>query len=406
MVKTVIMPQLDATMNVGTIIKWLKKEGDCVGKGDPLLEVETDKVTIEVESLDSGILLKIIAQEGEEIPVTQPIAYIGDETDSISTGFTTDLVSSSKLVSSTEIQSRVPSGKENPDRVVASPLARKLAREGNVDINSVIGSGSDGKITKEDVLRFIESKEPMLTEVERGVEPSQISGSPRVAEVISLAGIRKTIAKRLAESFRDVPHFVVTVTVDMTNARNAKQDLNSVAKERHGVKLSYTDLIIKAVALALIENKILNSSLEGEEIKVYQDINIGLAVAFPAGLIVPTIFRADQLSLFEIAGKREELVKKSQKNSINLKEVAGGTFTISNLGMYGVDSFSAIINPPQSAILAVGAIAEKIIPFNGQIAIRPLMILSLSVDHRVIDGVQSAKFLNKIKDLLEHPSLL
>jgi pyruvate dehydrogenase E2 component (dihydrolipoamide acetyltransferase) len=412
MLKRVIMPALGATMTSGTIQKWLKQEGDRVEKGEPFLEVMTDKVAMEVESLDSGILKKILIHEGEEVPVTQVIAYLGDEEDEIPSELIAK-VTKAKVASVSETVAEpqeeaapVEEGRK-ADRVYASPVARKLARERGLDLRLIPGTGPGGRISKDDVLKAIEEKEKRRapTEATTATAP-QAPGTPHVAEVIPLTGLRKIIARRMVASCRDIPQAVTHMSADMTQTRALRESLASWAEEKWGAKLSHTDFIVKATALALKEHPLLNASLVSEEIKVYRDINVGLAIAIPMGLIVPVILRADELSIFEIARKREDLVKKAQEGCLSLDEVSGGTFTVSNLGMYGVESFSAIINPPQAAILAVGAIEDKVVVRAGQIMVRPQMALSLSTDHRVIDGAQAAQFLTRVKELLENSSLM
>ncbi|MGD2157548.1 MAG: dihydrolipoamide acetyltransferase family protein [Anaerolineales bacterium] len=407
MLKEVIMPQLDATMTTGQIVSWLKKEGEWVKKGEPLIEVMTDKVNIEVESLDSGFLKKIVAQEGEEIPVTQVIAYIGDEADEVPEDLEPHQVEAPSTKAAAAVLEPAKGDKLDSllaGKVKASPLAKKIAREGGVDIETVQGTGPGGRITKEDVLRAVEEKKAPAPVAAK--ETLQVGSTPRVAEVIPLVGMRRTIATRMADSFREAPHIVINMAADMTYAQNTRESLLSQVKEQYGVKLSYTDLILKATALALREHSNLNACLDGEEIKIFAEINVGLAVALPAGLIVPTIYGADQLTLGEIASKRDELVKKAQGGTLSREEVSGGTFTLSNLGMLGVESFTAVINPPQAAILAIGQIEERVVPLKGQIVVRPYLSLSLSADHRVVDGAQAAAFLSNLKHFLESPSLL
>ena len=409
MLKEVIMPKMGATMAVGTIVAWLKKEGDWVGKGEPILEIETDKVTMVVESLDSGILKKILIQPGAEVPVTDVIGYIGDEDDEVPSELidraagTRDALTS-EAIAEPQREMGLARGKQE-GKITATPVARKLAGESGIDLSLLQGTGPEGRITKKDVLQAMKEKEE-APQVEAFEAELQMPGSPRIAEVVPLTGLRKTIAKRLAESFRDTPHIVITMPADMTQARRMRDSLLTAVEKKYGVRLSYTDLFVKASALGLKEYPALNSSLVGEEIRLYQDVNIGLAVAIPGGLIVPTIFGADQLSLPEIAKARKELVEKAQEGSARLDEVSGGTFTLSNLGMYGVESFSAVINPPQVAILAIGAVEEKAVVRHGQVAIRPQVTLSLSADHRVVDGAQAAQFLARVRELLEDPSLM
>ncbi len=403
MLKQVVMPQFDTTMEAGTIIQWLKGEGDFVEKGEPIAEILTDKVNIELEALDTGILTKIIAQPGEEVPVSGVIAYIGDEEDALPT--TVNEPSISSELSKAENTTGNSPAEEGRQKV--SPLARRLAEEHGIDLRLVQGTGPEGRVTKDDILRASEQQKRVTPPAQSEITtPPQSSGSPQVAERIRLTGIRKTIARRMSESFRDTPHIVLTMTVDMTFAQNMRESLLPVIEKKWGVKLTYTDLILKAVSLALRDYPMLNSSLIGDDITVYADINIGLVISIPDGLIVPPIHGVDRLSLAQIAVKREQLLKKARENTLSLDEVAGGTFTLSNLGVYGVDSFTAVINPPQAAILAVGAILEKTAVNKNRIIIRPEMCISLSADHRVVDGVLAAQFLAKVKELLEKPSLL
>ena len=405
MVKEFKMPQMTATMDSGTIVQWFKKEGDRVNKGEPLVEITTDKINMEVESLDTGILKKIVAQPGDEVPVSQAIAYIGEEGDdssapsSTASGHPTEAGNTSNILKETA----EPQGESN---IKISPVARKLAREAGLDIYKLVGTGPEGRITKEDVQQVIENKKDAPAEKTVPVTVSSDGAALRVAKVIPLIGIRKTIAKRLADSFRDAPHITLLMTVDMTFAQNMREGLLPIIEKKCNVRLSYTDLVLKAAALALRAFPILNSSLINDEIRVYEDINIGLAVSIPDGLIVPTIPHVDKLDLSQIAIKRAELVKKAQGGTLRHDEIADGTFTLTNLGMYGIDSFSAVINPPQVAILALGSVTERATAHRGQIAIRPVLTMSVSADHRVVDGALVAQFLAKTKELLETPSLL
>ena len=419
MLKKVIMPALSATMTSGTILKWLKQEGDRVEKGEPFMELETDKVATEVESLDSGVLKKILVHEGEQVPVTQVIAYLGDEADEIPSelaGGERGSTAAAASQAAAELKTEAPLGEEGKeDRVYASPVARKLAREKGLDLRLIQGTGPGGRISKEDVLKAIQEKEqgrpsvprtPLTGAAAPGAAVPQTPEALQVTDVIPLAGLRKIIARRMVESCRDIPQAVTHMSADMSQAQAVRESLRSRVEEKWGARFTHTDFIIKATALALKEHPLLNASLVGEEIRVYRDINVGLAVAIPAGLIVPVIFKADELSVFEIARKREDLVKKAQEGCLSLEEVNGGTFTVTNLGMYGVESFSALVNPPQAAILAIGAIEDRVVVRGGQIVVRPQMALSLSTDHRVVDGAQAAQFLARVKELLENCSLM
>ena len=380
----VIMPRLSVAMKDGTIVKWFKKEGEMVEEGEVLAEIETEKVTDEIKTPASGVLRKILAPEGSRAPVGELIAIITEPGEEI------------PLIEEIEKPVVRTVGK----RVNISPLARKLAEEHKIDLTKVRGTGPEGQIVKDDVLRAIKEAE--------AVAPIPAAPSPtelvEIAEVLPLTGMRKTIAERLTHSYREAPHVVVTVEVDMTETKRLRQKLITEIEGEAKFSPSYTDIVVKAAAAAIKKNPIINSTLESDQIKILKDINIGVAVALEDGLIVPVIRNADQLSLRKIASCMRELTERARQRRLSLDEVSGGTFTISNLGMFGVDTFSPIINPPQSAILGVGAIKEKPLVVNGQISIRPVMTLSLVFDHRVFNGVQAATFLKTIKEILEKPT--
>ncbi|MGB8780754.1 MAG: dihydrolipoamide acetyltransferase family protein [Candidatus Bathyarchaeia archaeon] len=363
---TVVMPRLSLTMKVGTVGKWYKKEGEAVEKGEPIAEIVSEKATYDLEASSSGIIRKILVKEGVDAPVNAVLAVIGtrDET-----------------LPEIGAQAEAPQTAETDGekRVVASPAAKRLAREHRIDLSNVHGSGPEGRIVEDDVTRLIEPK--------GGTQP-------KVKEVVPLSGFRKTTAERLSMSFRTAPHSAVVMEVDVSKATGLHERL----------QVSYTTLIIKAVATALTEMPIVNSTLEGDRIKIFADVNVGVAIATANGLVVPVIRNADQKTLKDIDAAVLELTEKAQLAKLSREEVTGGTFTVTNLGMYGVDFFIPIINPPEAAILAVGRIAEKPASVNGKVEVKPVMMLSLSYDHRVIDGAPAAEFLRKIKDKLENSS--
>jgi len=365
-------------MKEGTVTRWYKKEGDRVEKGEPLVEVLSEKFTYDVEAPSSGVLRKILAEEGSDVPVNGTLAIITAPEEPLPEKIEEKVETAPPIeVEAAEVtREEKPAVKRAERRVFASPAAKRLAREQGVDLAEVVGTGPNGKIVEKDVLRFIEEK---------------TKTTPRVREVVLLTGIRKTAAERVALSARTVPHSTVTMEVDMTNA----------SKLREKLQLSYTEILVKAVSEALREHPILNSSLEGNKIKIYEDINVGVAVATDQGLVVPVIHNADKKSLDEIASELRKLVKKAREGALDKEDVTGGTFTVTNLGMYGVDVFTPIINPPQAAILGVGRLAEKPVAVNGKIVVKPVMTLSLSFDHRIVDGAPAAQFLRKIKETLE-----
>ena len=398
----VVMPKLGLTMKDGRIVKWLKTEGETIEQGKPLLEIETEKITAEVEAPASGVLRKILASEDSIVSVGELIAIItepGEELPPIE-----EIIEKAKklvvapLPEVEEIEKpAVPPVVE--ERVKISPLARKLAEEHKIDITKIKGTGPDGRIVKGDVLRAIEEAKAVPT-----VPVAPPTELVRIAEVVPLKGVRKTIAERLSHSYREAVHVAMTTEVDMTETARLRQRLLPEVEEKAKVSLTYTDMLVKAVAVALKKNPVVNSMLDGDQIKIIKDINIGVAVAVEDGLIVPVIRNADEKSLVEIALYMRDLTEKAKHRRLSLDDVSGGTFTISNLGMFGVDMFRPIINPPQSAILGVGAIKDKPVVVNGQITIRPLMTLTLVFDHRVFDGVLAAIFLKTLKEILENPT--
>ena len=387
MVTEVIMPKMGQTMERGKIIKWLKKDGEEVRRGDPLLEIETDKTTIEVEARESGIL-KIIAEEGEEVPIATTIAYIVKEGETIPEG---------KEPKKTPEKAEATAVK----RVKASPLARKIAEEKGIDLTKVQGTGPGGRITKNDVLAYLERE----AEAASAEKASMESTLPEY-EVVPMSSMRRAIARKMVESKTYAPHFYVTVQVDMTEAVRMRENLIPLFEAKKGVRLSFTHLLIKAVASALEKYPQLNATFEEDEIRIWKDVNIGIAVSLEDGLIVPVLRGANKLDLFEIASQASELVTKAREKRLREDEFSGGTFTISNMGAVGVDSFIAIINIPETAILATGRISDKPAVVDGELTIRKMMNMTLSADHRVVDGVTAAKFLQEIKRLLESPYLL
>ncbi len=392
MVTEVIMPKMGQTMEKGKIIKWLKKEGEKVEKGEPLLEIETDKTTIEVEARGSGILRRIVTQEGEEAPIATTIAYIAEEEEPL-----LEEISKPKPPAPETIKGAKPESPraietqkaEAATQVKASPLAKRIAEEKGLDLAQVTGTGPGGRITKQDVLEYLAGKpveEPSLE-----------------FQVVPMSSMRRAIATKMTESKTHVPHFYVSMEVDMTEAANMRKKLISTLEGKAGVRLSFTHFLVRAVAMALGEYPQLNSTFEGENVKLWKDVNIGIAVSLEEGLIVPVLRSANSKNLMEIAVETSRLVERAREKRLREDEFYGGTFTISNMGLLDVESFIAIINVPETAILAVGRIADKPAVLDGQITVRKLMTATLSADHRVVDGVLAAKFLQRVKDLLEAP---
>jgi len=364
LVTKVLMPRLSLTMSEGTVVQWFKKEGEKVEKGEPVVEVLSDKVTYEVEAPASGIIRKIMAEEGVDVPVAETLAVI---------------TAPDEELPEVEAIAEVPVERVEK-RIVASPAAKRVAKEHGVDLAQVKGTGPEGRIVEEDVKRFIE----------------EAKVARKIRQVIPLSGIRKTAAERVSLSAKTAPHSTITMGVDVTNAK----------KLREKFQVSYTDVLVKAVAEALTEHSVMNSTLEKDQIKIFEDVNVGVAVATEAGLVVPVIHNADKKSLKEVASALKELVEKAREGKLTREELSGGTFTITNLGMFGVDTFTPIINPPETAILGVGRIVEKPVVVDKKIVVKPVMQLSLSFDHRVMDGAPAAQFLQKLKEIIENPESL
>jgi pyruvate dehydrogenase E2 component (dihydrolipoamide acetyltransferase) len=363
MVTKVVMPKLSLTMKEGTVGKWYKKEGDTIEKGEPIVEVISEKATYDLEAPASGILKKILAEAGVDAPVNAVLAFI---------------TAPDEIISEAEAQAeeRSQAAEEVEKRVLTSPAAKRLAKEHGIDLSTVKGSGPEGRISEEDVNRFIEEAKGVL---------------PRVKEIIPLSGFRKTSAERVSMSFRTAPHSTLMMEIDVSKAKEMHEKL----------AVSYTAILAEATAKTLVEHSIINSTMEDDSIKVFESVNVGVAVATENGLIVPVIHDTDKKSLKEIDALISELTDKARQGKLTKEELSGGTFTVTNLGMYGVDFFTPIINPPEAAILAMGKITEKPVVINGQIEVKPTMMLSLSYDHRIVDGAPAAEFLRKIKEKIE-----
>jgi len=390
MATTVIMPKLGLTMTEGTIEKWLKQEGDRIEKGEPLVEIITEKINFQYESPASGILRKIFHHEGETVPVTTPIAIIAEEGEAVA----------EVEIAKPEVPVEIPlpaavqkESREPTKRIFVSPIARRMAQEKGIDLSSIKGSGPMGRIIKMDILKA-PGKE---------VAPAMQRPSERL---IPLKGIRRIIAKRMTESFQNVPHFYLSLEIDMTSCLVLHEQLREEMERRTQLRLTLTDLLVKTTASALRDHPIINSRIEGDQIHLIEEINIGVAIALEDGLIVPVIHHADQKSLTEITSTLRDLTHKAKEGKLSLEEVGGGTFTLSNMGMLGIDKFNAIINPPECSILGVGRTVEKPVFHGGEIKVRPMAWFSLSSDHRIVDGATAALFLNQIKKLVENPTFL
>ena len=394
MATTVIMPKLGLTMTEGTIEKWLKQEGDRVEKGELLVEIITEKINFQYEAPASGILRKIFHHEGEVVPVATPIAIIAEESEVIPEVEAIKPEVLPEVIKPIAVQKEM---EKPPERIFVSPIAKKIAQEKGIDLSSLKGSGPMGRIVKIDVLRAAERVV--------GKETAPIAPSP-YGKTIPLKGIRRIIAKRMTESFQNIPHIYLSLEIDMTACLALREQLMEEIEKRAKVRLTLTDILVKVGASALKDHPIINSRIEGDQICLLEEINIGVAIALQDGLIVPVIRNADRKSLAEIATTLRDLAQKAREEKLSLEDVGGGTFTLSNMGMLGIDKFNAIINPPECSILGVGRTVEKPVVQGGEIKIKPMAWLSLSSDHRIVDGATAALFLNHIKKLLENPTLL
>jgi pyruvate dehydrogenase E2 component (dihydrolipoamide acetyltransferase) len=406
--QTVVMPKLGDTMEEGKILRWLKQEGDVVKKGDALAEIETEKVNIEVESFFAGTLRKILVPAGTSMAVGAPIALVGAANEAVPTESAAESVPTAKIaavVTETSERNGYSSGavatEEPSERIFISPVARHIASEHNLDISHIQGTGPGGRIIRADV-------EAMLVGQADGQPEKLLVAAPATEEdqfqVVPLTQMRKTIARRLQQSMQSAPHFYVTMTIDATRLSQLREAMNEYAATLSPpVKVSFNDLIVKAVATELTKRPEVNVSLDGERLLFKKHIHIGIAVALPSGLIVPVIRDADRRGVLDISRESQRLVEAARANKLKLEDLSGGTFSVSNLGMYGVDEFTAIINPPESAILAVGAIAPMPVVDAGQVIVREQMKVTLSADHRALDGAVAAGFLQDLKHLLEQP---
>ena len=423
------MPQMGYDMEEGTVVRWLKEEGSAVNRNEAVAEIETDKAIVEFESDSEGVLLKIIAPEGTVVPVGQTIAVIGDEgeeTDNISildlrppeegksdptknATPPTERQESTPALSVTKEASEVSTG-----RILSTPIARRMAEERNIDLSYISGSGPGGRITKNDV----ENYKPDNSNVEKPAEPS-ISVAPTSTTIVvsntdshsetsekqPISKMRQQIARVTVKSKTEKPHFYVSADINMTNAMSIRKQINEQLKD-DGVRLTVNDLIVKACIQALTKYPTFNAYYEEDGIQYNDKINIAVAIAEEEGLIVPAILDCGEKSLRQVSQMIKDLADRSSNGTLSPQEYSGGTFAISNLGMFDVSSFVAIIHPPQSAVLAVGTVSEKPIVTDGEITVGQVMTATISADHRIVDGAEGAQFLIEVKRLLQSPTSL
>lgn len=414
MAEVVRMPKMSDTMTEGVLAKWHKKVGDKVKSGDLVAEVETDKATMDFESFQEGTILYIGVKEGEAVPVDNIIAILGKEgedfqslledkkpeakTEAKEAPAKKEEATKSAAPATAKEEEAAPAAESSDDRIKASPLAKKIAQEKGIDLSQVPGSADNGRITKKDVENFKGSAKAAAPAAATTINIPTFVGEEKYTEV-PVSQMRKTIAKRLSESMFTAPHFYLTMTIDMSSAMNARTKMN----EYSPVKISFNDMVLKAVAVALKQHPKVNSSWLGDKIRYNEHVNIGVAVAVDEGLLVPVVRFADGKSLSHISAEVKTFAQKAKDKKLQPSDWEGSTFTISNLGMYGIDQFTAIINPPDACILAVGGIQEVPVVKNGQVVPGNVMKVTLSCDHRVVDGATGSAFLQTLKSLLEEP---
>lgn len=434
------MPKLSPTMEEGQISRWLKKEGDKVAMGEPLAEIDTDKATMEMQALANGVLRKIIVGEGQSAPLGDPIAIVGEADEDISALLAEAPAAAPAPPAQPEPPPPVPTAAEQPappqaqaaaagsatnatngrqtatapapapsGRMIVSPLAARMAAESGLDLRSVQGSGPGGRIIKKDIEAALSQPKaaPEQQRYPRAVEPAQFQ--PAAVATASAyrdepaTQIRQTIAKRLVTSLGPVPHFFLTTDIEMDRAAEMRKGINALDPD---LKISINDIIIKVTAAALIQHPEVNASFQEKFLRYYENADIGVAVAIEDGLITPVVRAANQKSLSQIAAEVRELAERARSKRLKPEEYTGATFSISNLGMFGIDEFTAVINPPEGAILAIGAMTPKPVVRDNEIVIRQIMRVTMSCDHRVIDGATGAKFLQTFKKILENPLYL
>jgi len=433
MAETVKMPKNGLTMREGTVAKIHVKKGEAVKKGQPLLEYETDKITGEMESPQDGTVLEIYVQEGDTVEVLAPLMAVGDPVEAVAAAAK---IAEEKPVAQdapVEIKPTAVIG----GRILASPLARKLARDYGFALENITATGPDGRIVKKDVEQAMQTSKVRATPLakkfarEKGIDLKRVPGSgpngriqrsdvetmerpqiqkppvqaaaavPAGARREKMSAMRRTIAQRLQQSKQTIPHVYFKCEVDATGITEVKNTISPVMQQKYGQKLSVNDIVLAAAAAVLKEFPVFSAQVDGDEIVHMDAVHLGFAVSLENGLIVPVIRHADRLTLAALSMEAAKLAGKAKAMQLSREEITGGTFTVSNLGGYGLEEFFAIINPPESGILAVGTAIEKAVAVNGQLAVRPMMTLCLSVDHRLIDGAVAAAFLKRLKETLE-----
>jgi pyruvate dehydrogenase E2 component (dihydrolipoamide acetyltransferase) len=422
------MPKMGDAMEEGTLVKWLKSEGDEVSEGDAIAEIETDKVTMELEAEDSGTLAQLIADEGQDIPVGEAIAFIQGEGEEVPErdGKAEAQVEeaeeeggdegAAQAQTATETEEAPPQADGGPDgRFRASPIVRRLARENDLDLSQIDGTGPAGRIVERDVRAAMESGTAQKADGKAEVEAPEAAPQPAAAapeptgapgtELVEPSRMRRVIGERMTQAKQQIPHYYATVEIEMNDLLALRKQLNEQLEEQ-GIKLSINDFVMKAVALALKDFPNLNALWTSEGIELHEQVDLAMAVALEEGLITPVIRDAANKTLSAISAASKDLAKRAREGGLKPEEYQGGTVTVSNMGMFGVESFAAIINPPQAAIVAVSSIMQRAIFKDDEVVPVSLMKLTLSADHRISNGAEGAQYLAEVKRLLEHPMTL
>lgn len=408
------MPSLGFDMTEGKISRWIKQEGDAVKKGEVIGEIETEKATVELEATSAGVLKKILIAAGATVPVNTTIAIIGSADEKIETPARSEIKPSIDVPSGQAAAAiSTPTVEQKEDgRIKASPVARNMASEAGIDLILIKGTGPGGRITERDVKAMIDSRVKQVSAPQSAPAPATVGVPPVAPSTLSagtsnrtgetsLSKMRQTIAQRMTLSKTTVPHFYVTIEINMSEAMRLREQLNAMATDAE--KVSVNDLIVSATARTLLKFPNLNASFRGDKLEIHSEINMGIAVSVEEGLLTPTLHDADKKSVKEIAIESKGLSERARANKLKPGDLGPSTFTISNLGMFGVDEFSAIINPPEAAILAIGAVSKQAIVVDDQIKIAQMMKATISADHRVSDGAHAARFMLELKKILENP---
>ncbi len=411
------MPKLSPTMEEGQIARWLKAEGDSFESGETLAEVDTDKATMELTALKAGTLLKILKQGGETALLNETIAITGKSGEDFAAllsdvqspaskvespnGSPVPKVDEAKTVETVQPKTEVRNPKTEDGRLLVSPIAARMATENGIDLRTVTGSGPNGRIIKRDIETAIESPKPKTQSP--SFTPSQVFGASNFRDE-GVSKMRQIIAERLTASTQNVPHFYLTVEIEMDSVLALRKQINATVSEAE--KISVNDIIVKATAMSLVKHSWVNASFQNNSVRFYEDADISIAVAIEDGLITPVVRAANKKGLLSISAEIKELAGRAKAKKLQPEEYTGGTFSISNLGMFGIEQFTAIINTPEAGILAVGGASEKAVVRNGEIVVRSMMNVTMSCDHRVIDGATGAKFLQTFKQMLETPAMM